>query len=135
MKNRGPYLNLFYIFSLAVLACLIILSVLHPFQGTRQTDTIQKMQLLRSNDAWIIQLQLVNRQPEDVSYHVQTMIGQHTYHGYVTIKKDGVYIYNQPVEIAPAFAGKTLQVLVNIYENEGTAPVESMTYFLPGVQS
>jgi uncharacterized membrane protein YcgQ (UPF0703/DUF1980 family) len=134
MKSRWTYLHLFYIFSLVILAICLIMSFFRPFQKVHEPDAIQKMQLLRSSDAWIIQLQLANHEPQDVSYRVQTTIGQNTYHGSVTIKKDGVYIYNQPIKIEPADTGKVLKVQVNIYTDAQT-PVESMTYYLPGVQS
>ncbi|MGD0153211.1 MAG: hypothetical protein ABSC17_05540 [Thermacetogeniaceae bacterium] len=130
MKSWSHRLKLFYILSLVALVLLFVVSYFRPLAGDRATSAIQKTQLLRTSGYWILQLQLANNDNRDVSYRVQTTLGQNRYQESILIKKDGTYIYNQPLKISAAGAGK---VLVNIYREPETTPMESMTYYLSGV--
>ncbi len=130
MKSWPHRLRLFYTLSLITLVLLLAVSFFRPLAGDREASTIQKMQLLRTRDHWILQIQLANHEHRDVSYRVQTMLGQNRYQEPVLIKKDGAYIYNQPLRISTAGDGK---VLVNIYREPETTPLETMTYYLSGI--
>lgn len=68
--KRGKLLRMFFMFSLIVLSLLLAASVFRPMGTGKRYSEVQKAQLLRSAEEWIIQYDVINRKGSVTSYTI-----------------------------------------------------------------
>lgn len=123
-----PRLSVFYILSLAVLGTLSVLVLFRPLATGGDYSTIQKEQLLKTKDGWIIQFDLVNREEKGVRYRLNfTVDASAPYEEYVLVPAGGIYTYTHHIGAERVNAGR---VQMTIFRDRETTPLEKAAYYL-----
>jgi hypothetical protein len=120
-------LRILYVVSLVILGVLLVFTVFKPFATGEEYSEIQREQLLQSQDEWIIQFDLLNREGREAKYDVNTLVAGKQYNEQFLIQDGAVctYIHRIPREMAG-----TGEVSVNIYKEGSDTPFEQITYWL-----
>jgi hypothetical protein len=120
-------LRILFIVSLGILGVLLALTLFHPLGGGGKTSEVVQESLLRTENEWIAEFNIINPQESEQLYTI-------------TVTMDGMQ-YNENVLI---HAGKTFTYIHHIYpdrltegcvtisickEGEST-PVECITYYV-----
>ena len=117
-----------YIVSLVVLGILTCFLFIHPFTKGNKYDTVQKEQLLKTKDGWIIQFDLINSTEKDIRYSIK--IGGNNVQPYeesVIVRSRGVFTYIHHIQKS-TFADKKLNI--SIFREGAKKPFETATYYL-----
>jgi len=126
MKLSRP--GFFYIFSLLFLGVLAVLVFFRPLATGKEYSSVQKEQLLKTRDGFIIQFELVNREKKDTRYRLNfTVDGGTPYEEFVLVPAGGVYTCTHHVEAKRVTAGR---VEMTIYRDREAIPLEKATYYL-----
>lgn len=67
-------LRIFYILSLVILVVLAIFTVFRPMATGGEYDELKRKSLLRSEDGWILQYDLINREAQDTTYIIDVAV-------------------------------------------------------------
>ena len=120
-------LKILFIVSLGILGVLLALTLFRPLGGDGKTSEVVRESLLRTENEWIAEFDIINPQESEQLYTI-------------TVTMDGMQ-YNEDALIQP---GKTFTYIHHIYpdrltegcvtiticrEGEST-PVEQVTYYL-----
>ncbi|MCL6477735.1 MAG: hypothetical protein K6T65_04900 [Peptococcaceae bacterium] len=123
-----PPVRLVYILSLVVLGVLLILSFLQPMATGKEYSTVQKEQLVKTEDGWFIQFEIFNNREEGFVYTVREVVDNgEAVEDSVLIPGGGRYFFNDHIFAEDAAGGK---VTFTIYRQGETTPAEQMTYYL-----
>lgn len=123
-----PRLSLFYILSLVVLGTLAVLVLFRPLATGGDYSTVQKEQLMKTKDGWIIQFDLVNQEKKDVRYRLNFIIdGGTPYKEAVQVPAGGIYTYTHHVGAGRVSEGR---VQMTVFLDGETKPREKATYYL-----
>ncbi len=117
-----------YILSLIILGLLLISVFFQPFAASKEYSTVQKEQLLKTDDGWIIQFDLVNREDNDVGYLIRCLAGENaSYQEPVLVPAGGIYTYSRHIR-ADKVAAERLKM--TILRGGEKLPFEETTYYL-----
>lgn len=120
--------SLFYIFSLIVLGVLAALVLFRPLVIGQEYSTVQKEQLLKTKDGWIIQFNLVNQEQKDTRYRISFTVDEGTpYEEKILVPVAGIYTYTHHIGAERINQGKVQMI---IYRDEETTPLEKTVYYL-----
>jgi len=123
-----PRTSLFYILSLVVLGVLAVLVLFRPLATGQEFSTVQKEQLLKTSDGWIIQFDLVNQEDRDTRYRLRFTVDEGVpYEESVLVPTGGVYTYTHHVGAERVTGGR---VNMTIFRDREAAPLEKATYYL-----
>lgn len=126
--RKLPPIKIVYILSLAALGALLILTVFKPLATGKEYSTVQKEQVTKIKEGWLVKYELVNEEKEQQSFTIQEMLGGgESYRGSVTIPGGGAYTFINRIYSGDVVGGK---VNYNIYKNSEPEPVERLTYHL-----
>ncbi|MCL5935441.1 MAG: hypothetical protein M1543_02980, partial [Firmicutes bacterium] len=113
--RKLPPIKIVYIFSLAALGVLLILTVFMPMATGKEYSTVQKEQVTKTKEGWLVKFELVNGDKEQQSFTFQEMLGDgESYRGSVAIPGGGAYTFINQVYAKDVTEGK---VTYNIYKN------------------
>lgn len=126
--RKLPPAKIVYVFSLAALGVLLLLTVFMPLATGKEYSTVQKEQVTKTQEGWLVKFELVNAEKGLQSFTIQEILGdRETYRGAVTIPGGGAYTFINRVYAKDATGGK---VTYNIYKKSETEPFERLTYHL-----
>lgn len=120
-------LKIFYILSLVILATLLIFAVFKPFaEGTTYTE-IGRQSLLKTQDEWILQFDILNHEGRDVKYTIHTLVSGQDYQEDFMVRDGEKSTYIHHVNAGNIGNG---QVTYRIYKENESSPVDQGTYYL-----
>lgn len=120
-------LRIIYIVALVILAVLIGFAVLRPLATGGKYSEVQKEQLLRTEDEWIIQFDIINRDGRDQNYTINVQIDGELSGGDVLIRDGSKFSYIHHIRRDMLTNG---EVSFTIYKEGEAVPFEEVTYQL-----
>ena len=120
-------LRLVFIISVVILAVLIGSIMLRPLATGAKYSEVQKEQLLQTEDAWIIEFKIMNREGEDKNYTITGLIGDKSYSENVLIPDGRRFTHIHHIYPDRIIGGK---VSFAIYKEGEDIPFEQITYYL-----
>lgn len=126
--GRIPLIKIIYVCSLAILGALVVFVLFGPFNSGRDYTAIQKEQLLKTDQGWIIQFDLVNPEKKDWLYRIKVAVdGGRTYEEKVLVRSGGIFTYVHHLQSEKVGNGK---VKVAIFRGMEKDPFEEANYYL-----
>ena len=122
-----PKLRIFYITSLVILGALLVFAVWHPFAPGDNFTEVQRTQLLETEDEWIIQFDIINREGKDANYTIEALLGGKAYTENVLIGDGRIFTYIHHIYRDTM---STSDASFIIYKEGEDKPLEEVTYYL-----
>lgn len=127
-KKKMPPIRVIYLLSLVALGVLFVMAFFMPLATGKEYSTVQKEQVIKKREGWVIQFELVNVQEENSAYEIHEMLGTGaSYRGSVIIPGGGAYVFTHHIFSEDVVDGKVNYL---IYRNNIPDPVEKLTYYL-----
>ena len=120
-------LKIVYILSLVVLGVIIASAVLQPMMAGEGRSEVQREQLLKIEDQWIIQFDLVNNEGKDQDYTINVVVDGKQSNESVLIPSGRVFTYIHHIYRDGLTNG---HVGFAVYKAGEATPVEQATYYL-----
>ncbi len=120
-------LRIFYIVSLVILALLIVFTVFRPMATGDQYSEVQRESLLQTEDEWIIQFDISNREGRDTQYTINVSLTDKQYNEQFLIKDGGLFTYIHHIRRNMVGTG---EATFTIYKEGSDTPFEQATYHL-----
>ena len=125
---RTPRISIVYSVSLLILGTLSVLVLFRPFATGKEFATVQKEQLLKTKDGWVIQFDLVNQEEECTRYKIRVVVDEgRPYEEIVLVRGGGIFTYVHHIKEGGVTAGI---VKITIFTENDTTPIEETTYYL-----
>ncbi len=120
-------LRIVFVVSLAILGVLVVFTVFRPMVLGEKFSTVFRESIIKTEDEWIIQCDIINREGEDTSYIIEWSSGGERYTQKVLIRdgKKFTSIYN--------FYPRTVkdgQAHLAVYKEDEDTPFEEVTYYI-----
>lgn len=90
-------------------------------------STVGRESIIQTEDRWIIQIDIINREGKDTNYIIRWSSGGTSYSEKVSIKDDRTFTYIHYVYPEMVKEGK---VNLEIYKEGETTPFEQATYYV-----
>ncbi len=121
-----PKAKLFYVFSLVIVAGLLVTIVVLIPRAEQKFSEVQRDQLLETDKEWIIQFDIINHEGKDTNYTVNILLdGQPHYTQPVLVRDNQSFSYIQHV-YRDTFKGENVGFAV--YKEGDPVPIEETTY-------
>ena len=120
-------LRIIYIASLVVLAVLIIITVFRPIATIGGYNAMQRVQLLQTENEWIIQFDLINHEGKEQHYTISVLADGKQYTEDVSLLDGRIFTYIHRIRHDSAGNG---DVTFAIYKEGETDPFNQVTYYL-----
>lgn len=121
-------LKLLFIASLVLLGLLTAAAAFHPFTSVVKYSTVQRSQLLKMGDDWVIQMSLINKEDADASYTIHVKVDGTDYPEQpVLLPSERTYSYIHHIARKDVREGI---VNIRVFRNGIETPVYEMNYFL-----
>ncbi|MFC1984490.1 hypothetical protein ACFLU0_00545 [Chloroflexota bacterium] len=105
-------------------------TVFRPMVVGEKYSEVQRESLLKTEEGWIIQFDLINNEGEDQSYTISLSIDDDKPYKEDVFLPDGrIYRFVRRIH-AGELAGDTGRVDLVIYKNDESTPIEHLTYYL-----
>lgn len=116
--------------SLMVLAILLVGVVFRPMVSAEQYSEVQRAELLQTEDSWVIQFDLFNKETSGQSYTINLSVDGVNSTAGAFIPPKGMFSYIKHIPLAELQEKGRVEVVVS---REGEVlPLEEKTYFLEG---
>ena len=122
-------LRTIYTISGLLLALVIGVTVFSIVDSGNKFSEVQREQLLQTDDEWIIQLDIINRDGDDTKYLIDVLIDDQLFTDEVIMQDGRTYSY---IHHIPREQGVQRQVTLTVYKEGDQAPLEQITYHLVG---
>jgi hypothetical protein len=122
-----PRLKIIYILSLAILAAILIMAVFKPFTTGSNYTEVARQSLLKTQDEWILQMDILNHEGKDVTYRIHILISDTDYHEDFVVRDGGKYTYVHHIKQNTLEDGR---VDYRIYKEKDSEPFEQGVYYL-----
>lgn len=120
-------LRIVYILSLVLLGVLIGFTVFKPMATGEKYSEVAREQLLRAEDEWIIQFDIMNHEDRDISYDIEVSIDNKLYKQPVLIQEGRKFTYIHHICCDMVGDG---DIGFTIYKEGEDTPFEEVTYYL-----
>ncbi len=120
-------LRIVYIASLVILGVLVAFTVFRPMAPWEKFNTVCRESVIATEDEWIIEFDIINREGKDTSYTIEWSTGEESYTQKVLIRDGRKFqsIYNFYPETV-----KEGKVHLTIYKEGEATPFEETTYYI-----
>ena len=121
-------LRIIYIVSLVVVGVLLVFSVFGPITSGQEYSKVMRESIIQSEDEWIVQFTIINREGEDTSYLISWSTAGQTYDSKTVLISDGrsfTNIYHVHPETV-----KEGKLGLAIYKEGEATPFEQCTYYI-----
>ncbi len=123
-------LRIFYILSLLLLGVLLVFTVFRPMVSGGEYSEVKRKSLLRSENGWVIQYDLINQEGKEQNYTIYFSVDDDKPYQEDVLLQDGK-IFTFIGRISPhELSGGEGEVNVTIYKEGETAPFEDAVYYL-----
>ncbi|MDP3879584.1 MAG: hypothetical protein Q8Q07_04660 [Dehalococcoidales bacterium] len=123
----GSRLRIVFVISLLILGSLVMLAVLRPLASAEEYSVVSRESIIRGEDQWIIQLDIVNQEKRDMSYVLRWSSGGADYTEKILVREGRIYSHIRHVYPAMVQEGK---VDLTIYREGEAIPFEQSIYYL-----
>ena len=120
-------LRIVYIASLVILGVLVALTVFRPMVSGEKFNTVCRESVIATEDEWIIEFDIINREGKDTSYTIEWSTGGESYTQKVLIRDGHKFtsIYNfYPHTVKEGKARLTM------WKEGQVTPFEECTYYI-----
>jgi len=123
-------LRLFYILSLVILGVLAVLTIFRPMATGGEYSETQRESLLKTEEGWVIQYDLINCEEKEQNYTICLAIdGGKPYEEDVMLREGKKFTFIRRVS-PHEFSGEKGEVKITIYQEGEVTPFEEATYYL-----
>ena len=123
-------LRIFYIVSLVILGALLVFTVFKPMATGEEYSEVQRAGLLKGEDQWILQFDILNREGRDTTYDITVYLeGTLADSQRVLIWDGGMFRYNYGIDF-DWIKREEGEVTFTIYKEGEATPFEQATYYL-----
>ena len=126
-----PKLRIFYIFSLVVLVVLVSFTVFKPMAVGREYSEIQREQLLKTEDGWILQFDIINHEGKDANYTIEISVDGKPSKTSALVRDKSVFTYIKHIKPYMLTEG---EVTLMVYKDDEEVPLEKSTYCLKNTE-
>ena len=123
----GLRLRIAFIISLVILGVLVVLAVFRPRVSAEEYSVVSRESIIRGEDQWIIQLDIVNQEKKDMIYTLLWSSEGEDYTEEVLVKEGRIYSHIRHVYPEKVPEGK---IYLTIYREGAATPFEQSTYYL-----
>ena len=117
-----------YLLSLVVLGALLVAAVFWPAATGNECSAIQKEQLIKTPEGWIVQFDLFNQEKSDTRYDIEFQGDKNqVFRELVLIAAESSYTYVRHIKSDAVEEGK---VQIRIYRDREKIPFENATLLL-----
>ena len=116
-----------YIASLVILGVLIAFTIFRPMVTGEQYNEVQFSGLIETEDEWIVEFQLTNKEGKDMYYTLSISADGQPYTS-TTLVKDG-RMFGFRYHIYPEMLTKG-EISLAVYKEGEATPIEEVTYYL-----
>jgi len=120
-------LRIIYIASFVILGVLLVFTVFRPITSGEKYSTVSRKSIIQTEERWIIQINIINKEGEDANYLINWSSGGETYSERVSIKDGRVFTYIHYVYPEAVKDGK---VHLTIHKEGESTPFEQATYYI-----
>ena len=92
-----PKFRIFYIVSLVILGVLVVTTVFQPMASHAKYSEVQRAQLVKAGDEWILQFDILNHEGKDTDYTIDSTVSGKPYVQFVTVRDAGMFTYIQHI--------------------------------------
>ncbi len=120
-------LSIIHIASLVILGVLLVFTVFRPIATGGKYSEVSRGQLLQTEDEYIIQFDIINREGKDKKYTIKVAIDDYRYSEDVLIPDGRIFSY-----INHIYPGRITEgnVSFTIFKEDEDTPFEQITYYL-----
>lgn len=116
-----------HIASLVVLAALLALTVVVPTLRGKDLNETQRAQLLRTDDEWIVQYDILNEGEQDRSYLIEVNVDGTAYRQEARTAPNGKFVFIQHIRPEQLTEGV---VMLRLFQEGRSEPLDSARYTL-----
>ena len=116
-----------YIASLIALAVLVVFTVFRPMTTSEEYTEVQREQMLKTEDQWIVQFDVINHEGTEQNYTIKFLDNATQYSEDVSIREDGMFTYIH--RISRKMTGNN-DATFAIYKNNEAEPFKIVKYYL-----
>lgn len=121
-------LRILFIVSLVIFGVLLGRVFLWPVSGAvERYSEVQRESLLRTEDGWIVQFDILNQEGADRRYNIEVVADGRLYKESCLIPSEGLFTYIHQIRSDQLTSG---QVTFGISKEGEVTPFEQMTYYL-----
>ncbi|MFC2019742.1 hypothetical protein ACFLU4_07360 [Chloroflexota bacterium] len=123
-------LKIFYILSLAALIAVLVFAVFRPMVTGPKYSEVQRANIIKSTEGWVMQFNLINREGSDQNYTIYVSIdNKEPYRENVLLREGRTFIFVRRIP-THELAGDKGEVHLSVYKEDETEPFEETTYYL-----
>lgn len=119
-------LRIIYIVSLVILGVLLVFTF-RPMTSWEKFSQVGRVELLETEDGWIVEFDIINREGKDTDYPINISIDGELYTERVSIVDGGMFTYVYHIYRHKLKGG---DVSFTIYKEGEPDPIEQVTYYL-----
>ncbi len=119
-------LRLIFIISLVILAGVFIATIYFIPSAQRYPES-KKSQIIRGENEWILQYDIVNNEEKDMRYDIQVAVDGAVYRDSTVVKQGRTYTYIYHIYPSQLEKGR---VTFAVYKGGETKPIEQATYYV-----
>ncbi len=120
-------LKLVLVLSLVIMGVMAGFAVFRPLVPGREYSAVARESVIKADDQWIIQFDIINQEAKDMSYNLVWLNGGEKSTESVLVGKGRVFSYIRHIYLNTL---KEASVTLTIYKDGETAPFETVTYHL-----
>jgi len=123
-------LSVFYVISLLILGLFVIFAIFNPMVAGEKYTEIQRESLLKTDDGWATQINLINNEGKDQNYTIHASVNDGKKYEEDILVKDGrtyTFVYRVSSKDLTSVEDKVKLV---VYKEGESSPVEETTYYL-----
>ena len=120
-------LSIAYIITLIIIGVLLVFTVFRPMVSVEEFTEVQRENLLKTEDGWIIELLIINREGRDTNFSIVASINGESYVENTLIPDEGAFTYIYDIGSHKFTDG---EVSFCIYMDREDSPLEEITYYL-----
>lgn len=121
-------LRIIYVASLIILGVLVVFTVFRPMTSVEKFSEVARESIIQSEDEWIIQFDIINREGKDTNYIISWSTGGDIYSNKVVSIGSGRAFTNIHHVYPETVKGGKLHL--TIYKEGESTPFEQATYYI-----
>ena len=123
-------LKIIYILSLVVLGVLLVFTVFRPMATGTEYSEVQRESLLKTDNGWIIQFNLINCEGREQKYTIFVSVDDgKPYKEEVLLKEGRKFTFVRRIN-SNELSGEESKATFTVYKEGEATPFEEITYFL-----
>jgi len=120
-------LRIVYIITLIILGVLLVFTVFRPMASVKEFTEMQRENLLETEDGWIVELIVINREGKDTEFSINAFVSGESYTETALVPNEGSFTYIYDIDRRRLIDDK---VTFWVYKNGEDSPFEEINYYL-----